>query len=288
MPDIIDFSNIVNGLRQQPFNSNTANFLQNSFLKQFEDIITSFLIKGHDVQDFDDKLIVMWGAIITGIGETNDEGLLAFNGEFLRIDAQIGLPAPTGGNVFVYALDTTFDPSDPQLFSSGESFNVLQIKKVKIVEAAPGSGLADVVGDPNVLLLEDVLMGNLNVTLKANKAQVSFTNCTLTDANWEFVLNEEVQVRENDLGIVQLSGTARRINSSTTATSLNFLDLPLTSFRPLRVIRAGVTVIPNTGNEVALSMIVTDVTDNILVLNNGGQTINTSDVVVFNVWWYTS
>jgi len=281
MANIIDLTNILQDIRKQPFNQSTLDFLQTSMLNQFDDLVKTLLIAARDNTDFTDKVVILWGVAITGIGEQNTEGAIFFNGEIYKVNAQGPLPAPT--NVFVYAIENTFDPSDPQTFSDSLMFNVLQIRKVKIIDAVSGSGIGDVVGDVNVIDLEAQLITNLGVDLKSDIAQGSFQALAM-GTDW---FDTSFFIRKNDTGLVNLSGIIARVNSSTT-TLTTIATLPDSTFRPLNVQNIGVILRSSPSSEVPLFINITSGTDDIRLFNDASITINIGDDILISAFWYVA
>jgi len=279
MSKIIRLSNIIQDVRKQPWNMSSVQFMQASFLEQFNDVGKSLIIAARDNTDFTDKLVVLWGVAITGIGEENTEGAIYRNGVFYRVVAQGPLAAPTGGDVFVYALLQTPDASDPQKFSDGLLFDSLIDNTIRIVAAAPGSGFADVIGDPLVV----------DLPTKANLAQGAYQNVTFLDSDW-FALTNRMQIRKNDTGLVHLRGVMIRQNTPISSNQHDPITLPDSSFRPNQLVVAPVILRGEfeVDLEVSLNMVIHSGEDPITLLNNSGVTIGTTDEISINIMYFAS
>lgn len=87
------------------------------------------------------EITILSGAVVTDGNVT--AGWAAYANEVFQIDADDTLPVDPGPGTYVWQIDETFLDSDPVKFDDGNEFNVNQIRKLKLVVGAAGSGIAD-------------------------------------------------------------------------------------------------------------------------------------------------
>lgn len=130
----LDLDNIQVGVKQRLPKSSLSH-IQSSYQECFTAMLLAFNI---------DPLVItqMTQVVVPPVNQGDDyelvAGWVAYGGELFQVDAKSGSIV----NSAVWVIEETF-AGDPVIFSDANQYNVNVIRKITVVDGAPGSGLAD-------------------------------------------------------------------------------------------------------------------------------------------------
>lgn len=168
----IDVSFAIDPVRQ-PFMARSVSHLQEAFQEPI-DAICQFLSRKSP-----GGVTVLFGCVDSGVAPAVNitAGAVYYSGEVYLVAAAAF--TPTGANVAVANIVTTYQAGDPALFSDNSSHNVHQIRRVVISDAAAGSGIADFSDFKRVSLTTSELVGDRDDTLGYTYGAAESTAYTL-------------------------------------------------------------------------------------------------------------
>lgn len=182
----IDTTQIVDPTSQQPFTGRSLQFLQEGL----QDALNSLgrCLAGADYNN--STVYVLNGLEMTGANDDIANGYAFYNQELWLVEGATNTAAFIDGVVLIQS--TPIDPAyDPVVFSDGVPKNVHNIRRLKIVDQNPGSGIAD---------YNQVVFINRNkITAKTgtlqSTASASITNYSLTGGNYFSPSNRTVNLK---------------------------------------------------------------------------------------------